>query len=246
MTETTGQPVFTRQDVRALDAEAIERYGIPGIVLMENAGRALADEALRMLPDQPRRAALILCGPGNNGGDGFVAARHLHNAEVDVTVVHFHPADQYAGDARVHLDIIRKMELALLQAGDEPIEALRQAGRSDLILDCLFGTGLTRRVRHPLDAVIRWINHQSSPILACDIPSGLDCDTGQPLGAAVQANATVTFAGIKKGFASSETKRFTGRIVVGNIGVPIALLRQWDARKRTDQRLDRPPEGNVS
>lgn len=233
MTIPQDKPVFSRQSVRAVDAEAIERYGIPGIVLMENASRALADEAMRMLPDASQRKVLILCGPGNNGGDGFAAARHLHNAELEVTVLHFRPTDQYTGDARTHLDIIGAMGLTLLDASDDPARALKQIGRFDLIIDCLLGTGLASRVRHPLDAVIRWINHQPAPILACDIPSGLDCDTGEPLGEAVRADATVTFVGLKKGFTSAPAEAFTGRVVIADIGAPIeSVIRHADLTQR--------------
>jgi NAD(P)H-hydrate epimerase len=219
--------VFTRDQVRRVDAEAIERYGIPGIVLMENASRPLAQQALAMLDgSKHRRTAkvLIICGGGNNGGDGFAAARHLHNAGLDTTVVLMRPADSYRGDAATNLNICSAMALNLIEAAADPVAALQQLPEHDLVIDGLLGTGLTSDVRPPLDAVIDWINQQSAPVLAIDIPSGLDCDTGAPLGCAVRADATVTFVGIKAGFTQPGAAAYTGRVIVGDIGVPRQLI----------------------
>lgn len=219
--------IFSRDSVRDVDRRAISEYGIPGILLMENASRALAQQAMAML-DRPecRRGAkvLIICGGGNNGGDGFAAARHLHNADLDVTVVLMRPADSYRGDAATNLNICGAMELNLIEAADDPVAGLRQLPEHDLILDGLLGTGLTSDVRPPLDAVIDWMNQQGAPVLAIDIPSGLDCDTGAPLGCAVRADATVTFVGIKAGFTQPGAAAHTGRIIVGDIGAPRQLI----------------------
>lgn len=227
MTVQHHEYIFTRQQVREVDERAVHDYGIPGIVLMENASRGLALQALRLLEwpnvrDDAR--VLIVCGGGNNGGDGLAAARHLHNAGLDVGIVLTKPAHAYKGDAEINLNICRSMKLDIVIAPDDPVAALRGQPRCDLLLDGLLGTGLTSEVREPLDAVIAWINEQPAPVLAIDIPSGLDCDTGKPLGCAVKADATVTFVGVKRGFAHQHAREYIGDITVTDIGVPRELI----------------------
>ena len=213
--------IFSRDQIRELDRLAIEEYHIPSIVLMENASRGVADHALIMLPSSGR--VLILCGPGNNGGDGLAAARHLHNAGVDVTIVLLRPPSSYTGDAAVNLRIVQTMKLHLLDASGDPLPTLRPLGPTDLVIDGLFGTGLTNDVRQPFLDVIAWINNQPSPILSIDIPSGLDCDTGQPMGTAVRATETVTFVGLKKGFLTPGADAYTGIVHIADIGAPREL-----------------------
>lgn len=212
--------IFTREQVRRIDALAVERYRIPSIVLMENASRGLADVAGRMLGD--KRRVLICCGGGNNGGDGLAAARHLHNRGYEATIHLTRPADSYTGDALINLRICRAMKLPMLGA-DTPLDQLPGA---DLLLDGLFGTGLTQPVRAPFDAIIQWMNRQPAPILAIDIPSGLDCDTGRPLGIAVKAAATVSFVGLKLGFLQPDSRDYTGQIHIADIGAPRELLQE--------------------
>jgi NAD(P)H-hydrate epimerase len=214
--------IFTREQVREVDRLAIERYGIPGLVLMENASRGLAKYALSMLPEGGR--ALIICGGGNNGGDGLAAARHLHNAGEQVAIVLLRPYDSYTGDARTNLDICRAMDLFMIEAADDVLEGLRAAPPADLLIDGVLGTGISIEVRPPMTDVIDWTNSQPAPVLAIDIPSGLDCDTGRPLGAAVRAAATVTFVGVKRGFLQPGADQYTGRIVVVDIGAPRELV----------------------
>ena len=209
--------VFTRDQIRKVDQLAVERYHIPSIVLMENASRGLADHALRMLGD--KRRVLIICGGGNNGGDGLAAARHLHNRSIDVTIYLTRPAESYTGDALINLRICQAMNLSLM-GHDTPPEKLPPA---DLLLDGLFGTGLTEPVRPPFDAIIQWMNRQPAPILAIDIPSGLDCDTGKSLGVAVKAAATVSFVGMKLGFLDKQAKAYTGTVYLADIGAPWEL-----------------------
>jgi len=222
--------IFSREKVRQVDRAAVETYRMPSIVLMENASRQAADVAMEMLdPPAAKRRVLVLCGGGNNGGDGLAAARHLHNRGVDVHIVLMKPPDAYDGDAGVNLAICRAMDLPISEAADRPIETLRHVEPADLIVDSLLGTGLDSAVRSPMDEVIGWVNavkREGARVLAVDIPSGLDCDRGEPLGAAVEATATITFVGNKRGFIQPGAERYTGRVVVGDIGAPHELVEE--------------------
>jgi len=223
----THSLTFTREAVRQVDAAAVERYRIPSIILMENAARQVADLAMRMLRDPARARVLVLCGGGNNGGDGLAAARHLHNRGVDVSIVLLKNREEYTGDAETNLDICHAMSLRLADAAGEPLEALKNLDPHDVVIDALLGTGLASEVRGRLVHVIQWINGQSGPVLAVDIPSGLDCDTGKPLGVAVRAAHTITFVGVKKGFTQPEARDYTGEVTVADIGAPIELVNEF-------------------
>jgi NAD(P)H-hydrate epimerase len=215
---------LSRKEVRDLDRRAIEEYGVPGVVLMENAGRGCAD-LLQTLG--VRGPVVICCGKGNNGGDGFVIARHLDNAQVGVRVLLFASAADLEGDAAIHYRIIAKSGLPIVNwgAGSLASEKLeKELAAAEWIVDALFGTGLSGPVRPPFDQIIAAINASPASVFAVDIPSGLDCDTGQPLGAAVRANHTATFVALKKGFAEPAAREWLGRVHVVPIGIPRALL----------------------
>ncbi len=215
---------ITRAEVRELDRRAIEEYGIPGVVLMENAGRAVAEEALKMLPTHDTKRVAILCGKGNNGGDGFVAARHLHNHGVEVKVFLLCKAGEVAlsPDAYTHLKIVQKMGLPIKEVltGIEARAILPELKGFDLLIDALLGTGLTGEVREPYKTLVQGINATGVPVLSVDIPSGLDCDGGRVLGAAVKATRTVTFILPKVGFFKDQGPAHVGELVVADIGTP--------------------------
>jgi NAD(P)H-hydrate epimerase len=211
---------LTRQQVQEVDRRAIEEYGIPGIVLMENASRAAADVAERMLRTITGRSAMILCGGGNNGGDGLAAARHLHNRGFAVRIGLCTDPAGYKGDALINWRIVQAMKLPSFQATPEAIEGTR----ADLIIDAIFGTGLTQPPRPPFDKIVAAVEKTGRPVLAVDLPSGLDCDTGQPLGACIRAERTVTFVAEKVGFGKESAREFTGEVVVADIGCPRELL----------------------
>ncbi len=215
--------VMTRDQVRAVDAWAINELGTPGVVLMENAGRSCAELIKERLSDAARPKVCIFCGTGNNGGDGYVIARHLLNSGFEVAVVICGDRSKIKGDAKINLDILERL--------GQPIEHLDLndadiAGKvktltvdADMLVDGLFGTGLSGRLSDKYKQLIEAMNAQNTPILAVDIPSGLDCDTGRPLGAAVRAAYTVTFVAVKKGFTSAGAAQYTGEIFVASIGV---------------------------
>jgi len=216
--------IMSRDEVRAVDRWAIDQVGAPGVVLMENAGRSCAELVKERLKGVDAPKVCIFCGTGNNGGDGYVIARHLLNAGFEVTVVICGRREKVAGDARVNLNVLERLGHAIDLVGpDEPDVAGRVrtlAGGAEMIVDALFGTGLQGPLRGGYRALIDAINALDMPILAVDIPSGLDCDTGQPLGTAVKAACTVTFVAVKKGFeALPEAADYTGQVYVASIGV---------------------------
>jgi NAD(P)H-hydrate epimerase len=229
---------FSRAGLRELDRRAVEQYHLPILVLMENAGRAVAHAALRHLAAAgATRRVLILAGPGNNGGDGLVAARHLHNAGIAVTVLLLTPRELYKDAAATQLVIVEAMKLPLeiLSPGHPELrDWLVEALPEDLIIDALFGTGLSRPPDGLAAEVITAANKSGHPVLAVDIPSGLDCDTGLPAGqptasgggadTVIHALETISFCGSKKGFP--QARPFTGKITIADIGAPIELLKQ--------------------
>jgi NAD(P)H-hydrate epimerase len=211
---------LSRAQVREVDRRCIEDYHLPGIVLMENAARAATDLALTMLRNHDRPTALIVCGGGNNGGDGLAVARHLHNRGVDVRLALAVDSASYRGDALINWHVAEAMKLPTLTPNDP--RAIQPA-RFTLIIDALFGTGLSSPPRETtwIDAM----NHAATPILAIDLPSGLDCDTGVPLGpSCVRATHTVTFVAEKLGFANPSARQYLGDVTVGDIGAPRELI----------------------
>ena len=214
--------LYSTQQVRALDAYAIETLGIPGYTLMQRAGEA----ALRCLRTRwpGARAVVIVCGPGNNGGDGYVLARLARSAGLAVTVLAASPADRLRGDAR------QAAEAWLAEGGTvRPFEP-QPLAEADLIVDALLGTGLQGTLRAPMAQVIRRINAAGRPVLALDVPSGLDSDTGLPLGEAVQAECTVSFVGLKTGLFVGDGPQFAGHVCFDDLGLGAAGVRPPPAR----------------
>jgi len=218
--------VFDRAGARAVDRAATSEYGIPSMVLMEDAARGLADAAMEMLASaaNPTGEVVIICGAGNNGGDGYALARHLHNRGVAVRLIAMGdpPSDS---DAGINRTICARMRLPI-----DRIEVLRDpeiVSGCGLIVDAIFGTGLDRPVTGDAANVIEWINTSHRPVLAADIPSGLDCDTGEVLGIAVRATRTVTLVGLKKGFLPYQSQRWLGEVTVADIGAPRELLERF-------------------
>jgi hydroxyethylthiazole kinase-like uncharacterized protein yjeF len=221
---------LTRQEVRKVDRTAIEKYGMPGVILMENAGRGAAEHIVRVLGGSAEgRRITIACGGGNNGGDGFVIARHLHNAGAQVTILLAGDPDQLKGDAEVNYRIARAMDLPMVpcHAADLVHQATSPLMHSDCIVDALLGTGFAGQVRSPLSELIEQINTaglHGIKVVAVDIPSGLDCDTGRPGGVAVRASLTVTFVAPKVGILADAAASYVGRIAVVDIGVPKEIV----------------------
>ena len=226
------QFTLTRNQVRELDRRAIDGFGIPSIVLMENAGRGCAE--LLMALNLKRKPVAILCGPGNNGGDGFVMARHLDNHGWPVHVYVFAKNRQAPTDADLFFDVLYAAGIPFTQFhpehfGDVPraFLAKRCFGGGNWFVDALFGTGLSRSLTAPYDWLVEQLNTLQNPILAVDLPSGLDCDTGEPLGPTVRATHTATFVAWKKGFLNPNSREWTGEIHTLDIGVPRKLVDEY-------------------
>lgn len=226
----TAQKVvgLTREQLRRMDRVAVEKYGIPSIVLMENAARQAA-EVIDQLGDVERRA-LVICGGGNNGGDGLAAARHMHNRGWEVAVETTMGAAKYSGDALVNWKIVEAMRgitrFEVMHGGLHPVMGAWHGG---VVVDAIFGTGLDREPRWPFGEIARGINElagRGAKIVAMDLPSGMDCDTGRPFGACVRAAVTVTFGAMKVGFSAPGAEAFTGRIVLADIGAPVELVEE--------------------
>jgi hydroxyethylthiazole kinase-like uncharacterized protein yjeF len=215
--------VMSRDEVRAFDAWAINELGIPGVVLMENAGRSCAEFIKKELAGVTNPKVCIFCGTGNNGGDGYVIARHLLNSAFEVVVVICGDRNKVKGDAKTNLDVLEGLGRSIEQLnpddGDIPGRVKTFAADADMLVDGLFGTGLSGQLSDEYKQLVESINAEHRPILAVDIPSGLDCDAGEPLGAAIRASYTVTFVAVKKGFSSAKASAYTGEIFVASIGV---------------------------
>lgn len=213
--------IVTAAQMREIDRRAILECGIPGIVLMENAGLRVVD-AIRENGFGPR--IVIVAGRGNNGGDGFVVARHLYR-ERPVSVWTAAPDEEYRGDALLNLQILKNLGITVRCLREPEAFAALEAdlANAGLIVDALLGTGLSREVDPLYARVIERINHGAAPVLAVDIPSGVCADTGRILGAAVRADLTVTFALPKRGLLFYPGAAYTGRLEVADIGIPPAL-----------------------
>ncbi len=216
------RPVVTAAEMRALDRATIDEIGIPGLTLMETAGRAVAAAARRMCA---RGHVAIVCGPGNNGGDGYVAARVLREQGADAVVYLAAPRSVIRGDAAAHLAIYERAGGVVRMI--DTAEALGELGDAiagaALAVDALFGVGLARPIDGHMADVVALVNHAQRR-LAVDIPSGLDADTGRALGASVHAHATVTMAALKVAHASAPGFARCGEVEVADIGVPGALV----------------------
>lgn len=279
---------LSRDEIRALDKKAIEEYGLPGVVLMENAGRGIAAYLLskflsdpssplsssKLHPNTPssiqpilqpnlsihlqstnikpseviKPNVLICCGKGNNGGDGYVVARYLDIHQIPCRVLVFADPDEIQGDAKIHYDVIKKSgipityysstneknsssksernhaEPGVLKANMHFEESLLQEfTAAEWLVDGIFGTGLKGQVNDFYAKIINLMNQSKTKILSIDIPSGLDCDTGEPLGLAIRAHTTISLIAVKKGFANPAAKQYIGDLEIIDLGLPRIL-----------------------
>jgi NAD(P)H-hydrate epimerase len=190
---------------------------------MENAGRGAA-HVLHALGIAGK--VVICCGKGNNGGDGLVMARHLANWNHDIQALLFSRPEDLSPDAALQWNIVRRLNLPATILEDKTLDEAQLAAAlagADWIVDALFGTGPTGPVRQPFDRVINAINAAGKRVLAVDIPSGLDCDTGAPMGPAMRAEHTATFVAPKLGFQNPAAREFTGQVHVVDIGIRFPL-----------------------
>lgn len=240
-----GPPLLNREQSRRADRLAVEKYGLSGLVLMENAGRGAADVLCRLGGCAPASAAgdapapvlthrdfggpvVICCGRGNNAGDGLVMARHLELRGHPVRVLLWSHSAELSGEAAANYAVLRKGETPIVRlAGPhDPARLDAELAGAAWIVDALLGTGARGEPKPPLDAVIDRLNASGAPILAVDLPSGLDCDTGQPAAHTVRAAVTCTFAAAKPGLVAPEAQPFVGRLVVLDIGAPRQVIEE--------------------
>ncbi|BBB92291.1 MAG TPA: NAD(P)H-hydrate dehydratase [Methylomusa anaerophila] len=221
--------VATAAQMREADSAAIHEYGISGVVLMENAGVEVVRRIEAVLEAVSDKKVCILAGTGNNGGDGYVIARHLANRDAKVKVYLFGERSAISGDAKTNLDIIFKMRLEILEikenAGTREWNKLKIAlNLTDCIVDSLLGTGFHGEITGNLAQAIDIINQSGKPVIAVDIPSGVNADTGQISGTAVKATHTVTFALPKPGLFMYPGAEYAGELTIADIGIPAAIL----------------------
>lgn len=221
------QHCVTREQMRELDRCAIQDYEIPGIVLMENAGAGATKIIQAMLARRSElKSVLIVCGKGNNGGDGFVVARYLHNQGVQVHVVLIGKKTQLVSEAKINCNILQHLEIPFYEISNsqELNFIISDLPTKFLVIDSIFGTGLTGDIQEPFASIIQSLIELNMPVIALDIPSGLDANTGEILGVVLPAQMTITFGFAKQGFFRGQGTFYTGTVQVVDIGFPKELL----------------------
>jgi NAD(P)H-hydrate epimerase len=227
---------LTREQVRAFDERAIMAWRVPSLVLMENAGRNAAQAISTFLGGAAGKSIVIVCGTGNNGGDGFVIARHLAKRGGRVLVVVVGDSSKFTDDARTNVDILAALtaaantpdapakaqwQMSLRQlSGDGVAPLAKLLAGADVVVDALGGTGITGPLRGDTAAAVEQINASGRQVVAIDIPTGLDCDTGAAPEPTIRAAMTVTMVARKAGFDKPGAAQYTGKVVVVDIGVP--------------------------
>ena len=211
--------VFSRDALRSIDDASVNEFNIPSIVLMENAVSGAADIILAHETQDSLCKVTVLCGNGNNGGDGYALARHLHNANCSVVI--YKLGEPKTTDAIVHASICTAIGI--------PIQswAAGKALETTLWIDALLGTGADRQITGQFKNAIGECNTHPSPCIALDIPSGLDCDLGVSLGCCIEADLTITFVGEKLGFLQEDSHKYTGEVHVVGIGCPQSLVEKY-------------------
>lgn len=223
--------IVTPEIMRKLDGEAINGTGIPGAVLMENAGRGLVQHIMSAFPDLRKGRVAIVSGKGNNGGDGFVAARYLTNAGITCKVFLLAFKDAIRGDALLNLKVIEKMDVPIAEVTSSAgwKELMVEVACSDLVIDAIFGTGLNSEVEGLPREVIEDLNGLTCPKVAVDVPSGMHAGTGRSMGACVKADLTVTLGLPKVGHLIYPGVDFTGRLKVVDIALPRDVIERKDS-----------------
>ena len=217
---------LSRAKVREVDAVAIDEYSLPGIVLMENAGRNASEAIVRLFDSISDQNVVVLVGPGNNGGDGLVIARYLELAGAKVRVVLASPAQRFRGDSLTNLEIINRSGInQVCLAGAVAVQWQNALLSATCVIDAILGTGATDAARGDskvaIESILGRMKIDPRPrVISIDVPSGFDCDRGVPCGPCVCANETLTFVASKQGFKTNGAEIYTGRIQIVDIGVP--------------------------
>jgi len=224
--------ILTSAEMRDIDRAAIEGLGIPGVVLMENAGLRIYRALKFRFPEIAEERIVIVAGKGNNGGDGFVVARHLFNAGAKPEVLLLAARDEVKGDAAVNLAVAVKSGLAVTEVRDEASwrKARPRLDRATIVVDAIFGTGLEKPLDGLFAKVVEDINRTEAYKVAVDIPSGLSADTFEPIGPSVEADLTVTLAAPKVAHIFPPAADRVGELVIAPIGIPPALFNRSELK----------------
>ena len=214
--------ILTAEQMKRIDRRATERFGIPSIVLMENAATAVVDAIFAHYPQCDRVA--VICGVGANGGDGFAVARHLENRGVVPVILIAGDRAKYAGDALTNLTICERLGIPMYDAGTSVDEALAHAADADVIVDAIFGTGLNRAPEGIYAELIREIAELRLPVVAVDLPSGANASSPVPFEPCLNAEVTVTFAAPKLCHVFEPAASYCGEVIVADISIPEAAI----------------------
>jgi NAD(P)H-hydrate epimerase len=222
--------ILSADQMREADRYTIEEIGIPSLVLMENAGRQIVAAIETSYAGQLEERVAVLCGRGNNGGDGFVIARTLLQHGADVLVYVIGTLDQVRGDARVNLDILGRLGVTVVEIGDEQAWELHvsEISTCSLIIDAMFGTGLRAPLAGMMETIVADVNANDIPVVAVDLPSGLSADTAGLIGPCIDATMTVTLAAPKLPLVLPPGEAYAGDVVVADIGIPHAVVEGVD------------------
>src|SRR5687767_10282559 len=218
--------VLTAAQMRDADRQTIDEIGIPSMVLMENAGRQVVAALEAAYEDLNGKSVAVLCGPGSNGGDGFVVARTLHQRGVDVAIFVIASMAGIKGDARQNLEILGRLGLTVVEIADEQAWDLHfsEISQCDLLVDAIFGTGLKSPLAGMMETVAADVNASGIPVVAIDLPSGMSADHPEPIGECIQAAMTVTLAAPKLTLVLPPGEAKAGNIVVADIGIPPEVI----------------------
>ncbi len=220
------------EEMQKLDQAAINDYAIPGIVLMENAGVGTVQAILDSYGELAGKTIMIVAGPGNNGGDGFVVARHILQHGGNPIVFLLADTDKISGEAAINLQIVRKLDILVYPISNE--ERLTTLSNClpdcDMVIDAIFGTGLKRDIKGHFAGAVDIINQANCPVISVDMPTGLDSDTGLPLGSCVIADMTVTYGLGKPGQLTGNGPLYTGQLGIVDIGIPPAAVVDADLK----------------
>lgn len=224
--------LVTADEMRQLDRIAIEQYGIPGLMLMENAGLQVIRHVEQRFGSWQGKRVLVLCGTGNNGGDGMVVARHAMQRGADVLAVLAGDPEKVTGDALTNLRIAQKLGILRPLKDTRDLEPIWGNAHWDIVVDALLGIGVKGEVRGTIGDVIGFFERCLVPVVAVDVPSGIDADTGAVCGRAIRATLTVTFGAMKVGLAVYPGAEYAGEVVVADIGIPAAEVEHASIPRR--------------
>lgn len=236
--------VVSADEMRWCDEVTINSFGITSLLLMENAGCGVVEVLRKRFSPLESKHVMVFCGKGNNGGDGFVIARMLSGIGAYVTCYLLGSSKELKGDAKVNFNILKQMKKKMAGAitiKSFSTDSVNSSAHVDLIIDAIFGTGFTGAVKKPYIGAIEWINRQKTPVVAVDIPSGVNGTTGVVENYGVKANMTVTFGHIKSGLLCNQGRELSGDVTVVDIGIPrnvgadkrlkTSLVRNSDVKK---------------